>query len=566
MYRTFAILFIAAILSAVGKNADATSRNFDDSGLTFQKVDPFVKVLPEAAAFRKAPDYEDAARGAHVEFQFVLRSSLSLNDLTISCSSLNDLSGNEITDVRIGMVGLVTVGELAGEPAHDVLHSISGLFPDPILESDRYSIPANQAACVWITVGVGKDAPAGLYSGKVKIGGKAGRKRFSRVGEISVRVRPVTLRKPRFQSTNWCFDSDRCLSLYNGGKPVERYSDLYWQYMKDMAALLHEAYQTITRVDIFGLIGMNHDRDGKWQFDFSRFDEQVRFYESMGVLDRLHGAEFGGRKEPVWTSEAALSVPVIKDGKPSREMRTLDEPGVKEFYSEFVPAFVGHLKEIGMYDRYVQQVCDEPIDENSESYSEIVKFLKSLAPGLKVMEACQTTKAVGAIDVWVPQLNFWNDNYRFFEDRKSAGEELWYYTCCFPRGEYPNRFIEQPLLKGRMLYWMGFKYGAAGHLHWGFNYWNDNPFEETTNPGAGSILPGGDSWIVYPGYRKFLRSIRYEQMRDGIEDIALLEMLSEKDSAMARGICDDLITSWWVYCTSPARYRAAKSRLLDSLE
>ena len=60
------------------------------------------------------------------------------------------------------------------------------------------------------------------------------------------------------------------------------------------------------------------------------------------------------------------------------------------------------------------------------------------------MEACQTTKTIGAIDVWVPQLDFWHENHSFFEERKKAGEELWFYTCCNPRGEYPNRFIELP--------------------------------------------------------------------------------------------------------------------------
>ena len=219
-----------------------------------------------------------------------------------------------------------------------------------------------------------------------------------------------------------------------------------------------------------------------------------------------------------------------------------------------------------MYDRYVQQVCDEPIDENAESYSEIVRLLKSLAPDLKVMEACQTTKTIGAIDVWVPQLDFWHENHSFFEERKKAGEELWFYTCCNPRGEYPNRFIELPLIKGRILYWMGFKYGAAGHLHWGFNYWSDDPFGQTSFPGAGTFLPGGDSWIVYPGYRKFLRSIRYEQMRDGIEDVALLEMLSDKNPALAMELCNTLIINWFSYSSNPALYRDVKRWLLDALE
>lgn len=58
------------------------------SAVTIQKVDPLVKVFPESTAFRKAPDFEDAARGSHVEFQLALRSCFPVEELQISCSGL----------------------------------------------------------------------------------------------------------------------------------------------------------------------------------------------------------------------------------------------------------------------------------------------------------------------------------------------------------------------------------------------------------------------------------------------------------------------------------------------
>jgi hypothetical protein len=145
------------------------------------------------------------------------------------------------------------------------------------------------------------------------------------------------------------------------------------------------------------------------------------------------------------------------------------------------------------------------------------------------------------------------------------GDDVWFYTCCYPREEYPNRFIEQPLLKVRMLFWMAQKYKADGYLHWGFNYWVGDPFAETALPGTGTTLPAGDSWLIYPGYRKMLRSIRYEQHRDGIEDLTLLKMLAAKDEAAADAIINSLITNWWVYAGKPEDYRNAKRWLLESL-
>ena len=184
---------------------------------------------------------------------------------------------------------------------------------------------------------------------------------------------------------------------------------------------------------------------------------------------------------------------------------------------------------------------------------------------MKVLEACQTTGCSGYLDAWCPQLNYWHEHYGFYKERQEKGDEVWFYTCCYPRGPYPNRFIEQPLLKTRLLYWMGFKYNADGYLHWGFNYWNADPYYETTAPGTGTLLPGGDCWIVYPGDRKFLRSIRFEQMRDGLEDLTLLQMLTEKNPAVARWLVDSTVTNWWVYIGNPDVYRSTRRDLLKAL-
>src|SRR5690606_1352327 len=78
----------------------------------------------------------------------------------------------------------------------------------------------------------------------------------------------------------------------------------------------------------------------------------------------------------------------------------------------------------------------------------------------------------------------------------------WFYTCLWPKGNYANRFIDLPLIKTRLIHWINHKYAIDGYLHWGFNWWTEEPFAETTfiNDTGGNLLPGGDSWIVYPGY------------------------------------------------------------------
>lgn len=95
----------------------------------------------------------------------------------------------------------------------------------------------------------------------------------------------------------------------------------------------------------------------------------------------------------------------------------------------------------------------------------------------------------------------------------------------YPRGNFANRYVTLPLIKTRLLHWINYKYDSPGYLHWGFNAWgaNGDPFGDVSAPA--NDWPGGDSHIVYPGYRKLYPSIRLAAMRDGIRDYDLLKWL-----------------------------------------
>ena len=500
--------------------------------ITVVPVDSMTKILPEAAAFMPARDTAETAIGAHATFQAAFRSPFSITDLSVKCTGFEGL---EI--VRAGLVGLVGIGETTPEAGHDYIRSVSGLYPDPISTEGPWSVPAGQASSAWVTVRVPSDAAPGVYSGSLLLKGRAGGQRFSRSVPLVLKVWDVRLEKQSLLCTNWNFDFEECLSKWNGGAAVEFESPDYWEYMRQMAAALAEGHQNVTRVPLFELIGMK-DVDGEWQFDFTRFNKTVRLYEEAGVLDRLQCGELGHRIEPSWTAGFGLFVPQA-DG--SKELYPIDNPLVIRFYKAFLPALVKDLKENGWWEKTWQQVCDEPIDANADNYRQVIAFIRSIEPSIRVMEAVQTTRLAGAMDVWVPQLDTWHNNYDFFRSRQAAGDEVWFYTCCFPRREYPNRFIEQPLLKTRGLYWLAAKYGATGYLHWGFNYWTGDLYRTADRPGTDVMLPAGDCWIVYPGYRKFESSIRFEAMRDGIEDHTLLTMLARKDPAAASALCDRML-------------------------
>ncbi len=232
-----------------------------------------------------------------------------------------------------------------------------------------------------------------------------------------------------------------------------------------------------------------------------------------------------------------------------------------------MPALIAHLQQKGWYKIYLQHVCDEPEEGNEKSYGEIAAFLKSFDPGVKTIDAVHSHGVGNTVDVWVPQLDFFNTDYNFYKERKAAGDEIWFYTCLAPQGEYANRFIELPLIKTRILHWINYRFGATGYLHWGWNFWSDNPLAETSGiiPEAGNIMPGGDAFITYPGNGKILSSIRLEAMRDGIVDYELLKMLGEKNPDAAKEICRQVVYEFEKYDVDIKSFREKRKKILELL-
>ena len=168
---------------------------------------------------------------------------------------------------------------------------------------------------------------------------------------------------------------------------------------------------------------------------------------------------------------------------------------------------------------------------------------------------------------WVPQLNFAHEDYAFYRERQSMGDEFWFYTCLAPQGEYANRFIELPLLKTRVLHWINYRFGLSGYLHWGLNFWRGDPFVETTGVivEGGNVLPGGDAWIVYPGDGTFLSSIRLEAMRDGIVDFELLTRLRRSRPEETDELARQVVYRFDLYDMGVEDFRAKRRRLLEDL-
>lgn len=516
------------------------------------RVDPLEKLLPDMTWARPYAEVEEVAAGEHATFQFALRGVEDLKDVRLTVEAPDDGAGHKLAVARAGFVDYVHVGRATPDPARDAIRSTSGLFPDPIVDDAVRTVPGGMMQPLWVTIAIPEDAVPGLYKGSVRVSGRG----FDRRAEIAVKVYPVVLEEPTLWATNWFRSGEDALHYFD--PDAEMYSDGYWDFIRALAAEMKVCRQNTVMIP---LSTIETEREGEtWHFDFSHFDTMVDIFREAGVLKMLEASHIGGRIG-YWSSPFGVRVPGREGFVP------IEDPEARDFYGQFIPALMAHLREKGWDSIYCQHIADEPTGDNYASYIAIARYVKQLAPEIKIIEACHSHDLANVVDIWVPQLNFYADGYAFYRERQAAGDEVWFYTCLAPQGNYANRFLEQPLLKTRLLHWINFRYGATGYLHWGLNAWRGDPWQEASgiNTESGNVLPGGDYCLVYPGDRRLYGSIRQEAMRDGIADYTLLQMLSRKDEALARELCRQTVYGWTTYDMSPAHFRATRRAILEAL-
>jgi hypothetical protein len=430
-------------------------------------------------------------------------------------------------------------------------------FPDPLFPQGNVRVRRGECLPLWIDVTVPEDAPPGEYAGPIHVKTDQG----NAEAELSLTVFPATVPEARaLKVTNW-------VSWGNiaGRHGVPMWSDAYWDLLVTYARNLAAHRQSVVITPTFELIDIRN-AGGGLAFDFARFDRFVELFIREGVIGTIEGGHLGGRGPGGWEApEFAISVWQPDGHRVRRTEAPAGSPEANAFLADFLPALQAHLLRRGWADIYLQHLADEPIPCNVASWNKLSAAVKRYAPRLRTIEANMCHEAEG-LDVWVPQLGDWHTGNDFYRSRVAAGDELWFYTCLAPTGTYANRFIDYHLVKTRLLHWLNFHCGASGFLHWGYNYWGgEAPFVDVEPVHSPNFcLPPGDNCIVYPGPDGPLDSIRFEAMRDGIEDYELLRLLAERDPEAAHAICGQIIRNFDDYDLDPTAFRIARRKLLSA--
>lgn len=116
--------------------------------------------------------------------------------------------------------------------------------------------------------------------------------------------------------------------------------------------------------------------------------------------------------------------------------------------------------------------------------------------------------------------------------RLATGAPVWGYVDATPARPYANLFLDFDVLDHRLLFW---QFWAAGFT--GFHYPGINELPESQNPWVSLLDPtpvNGSRFLVYPSADGPVDSIRWNTVRDGIEDYEYLVILTERLEAARR--------------------------------
>lgn len=363
-----------------------------------------------------------------------------------------------------------------------------------------------------------------------------------------------TLSESRFFYTNW-FNLNRMEENHQ----VQRWTPDWYKMLHQYAQLMAHGRQNCVIIPR-ELIALKNEKVTLDEEKMLRFIDVFRqygfqYFESPHLMYRGDGDDWG---------DPELKVVLTKRGYYTDE--------AKQDVAATIQLIKNFTQKNQLTHNWLQHIADEPTDVNARCYREVVKQVKSIYPEIKIMEATNNRDSIaGAVDLWCPLINDFQENEAFFRSREKLNEKVLVYTCLIPGGKWLNRTLDMEKLRQVYFGWGAAHYNTFGYLHWGLNQYKVDPFKQSVvhhpSPVASpnNFLPAGDTHVIYPGDNGPLSSIRFEAHRMGIEDYEMLEMLKSINPKRSKKLIDKLFQSYTEYNISLKDYRKVRKRLLKAL-
>ena len=416
-----------------------------------------------------------------------------------------------------------------------------GLFPDALeeLPPDHLRAYAFRWECVWIDI---ECAAAGTHTVKVAVKDTSGE--VLAQDAFTLKVIAAQLPEQQLKHTKW-FHCDSICQYYG----VEMWSERFWEicenfvrsYVKRGMNMLLTPIHTPPLDTAMGgermtcqLVDVYLGNDG-FTFGFERLERWVAMAERCGVkyYEMAHlFTQWGAKHAPKIIADVCGEKKQVFGW----ETDALSDE-YRDFLHEYLHALCDELEKLGIKDRTLFHISDEPSLEMLDDYRAAHDMAAHFLHGMPIIDALSNYEfyRTGAIEKPIPAINHMDD----FLANNVPG--LWTYYCIGQYKDVVNTFIAMPGQRTRMLGMLLYKFDIEGFLHWGFNFYNSqgstrpiNPWFDTDCDGFG---PAGDAFQVYPGADgepvESLRMMHAAEAMYDLRALRLLESLKGRDYALS---------------------------------
>ncbi len=476
--------------------------------------------------------------------------------------------------------------------------SVPGLWPDPLPRlGGPVDLEANKNQPFWIRVKVPSTVPAGTYTGHIHLSAE----NFNATVTVNVVVYDFVLPDRMTCTTAYGFSPGNVFRYQNLSEPAQKRQVLekYWANFSahhispyDPAPLdgINVTWPKITESTKPEQLTPVFDWTA-WDNAMQRAIDYYHFNSFCLHIPGLGGGSFHARHEPELLG--------FKE----------DTAHYKAAFSAYCRQVQEHLRDKGWLDEAYVYWFDEPAPKDYEFVMNGFRKLKDAAPDINRMLTEQVEpNLVGGPDIWCPVSN--NYQHEPAEKRREHGEKFWWYVCTGPKAPYCTLFIDHPGTELRVWLWQTWQRKIDGILVWQTNYWTSptaypdpehpqNPYEDPMGWRSGYDTPkgekrpwgNGDGRFIYPPETAAdahpaepvlqgpVDSIRWEMLRDGIEDYEYLAILrrllnakkdkltpeQHKDFSTLLEVTEDITKDMTTFTRDPAPIEAQRDRVAQAI-
>lgn len=462
-----------------------------------------------------------AWKGERVSAQIVLWSKDSVSQVQCDFSDFKSESGDKIAASNISshFVRYVITDEFGNACGKRVPENFASSLSADVLDNvSSFNLSPRTTQPIWISINVPLDAKPGIYFSKVKL--KKGNKVIKEY-TFTLDVLNQILPEPK----NWKFHLDLWQNPYSVARVagVEPWSEQHWQDLKPLMKMLADAGQKVITTtinkrpwngqteDAFdSMVGWTKKTDGSWVFDYTHFDNWVEFMMGLGVKTQIN----------CYSMVPWGNYLFYFDENEGKEVRVSVPPGSKEYEEIWKPFLIDFTKHL--YKKGWQNITLMAMDErNPEEMKAMISLLNETSPtlGVSIADNHKSYKMFPDMlkDLCVEQKAIVDEADKIY--RRSKGYITTWYVCCSHL--FPNVFTFSPPAEAVFIGWYTMAADFDGFLRWAYNSWVKEPLLDSRF----RTWPAGDTYMVYPGGRS---SIRFERLREGIQDAEKIRILREK--------------------------------------